>query len=381
MITKVEFEEIRPYVGAEVPAAIARIVKHPIFFKALGYIFQDLIQDELEMLVSDIHTTYDFQRRIMHTGIRRILKRSSGGLSFSGFEQLTTKKAHVYVSNHRDIFLDSGILQILLVEHGLDTTQITFGSNLMDGALITDLGKINKMFTVFRGGNRREQYENARRLSAYIRQVIEKEQESVWIAQRNGRTKDGNDQTQVGLINMLLASDRKNFVQGLGRLNIIPMAISYEFEPCDFLKVQELYHSLDKPYIKQAGEDLKSIITGVEEYKGRIHLALGKPLDEEALQLIYDRYDKQERYRQIALYIDREIYQNYKIWPNNYIAVDLLENVSALAKYYSKEEYEAFNGHIEKCLGRMKGDMGIMRKMLLEMYAYPYYNQRKFSKS
>lgn len=377
MITKDDFEAIRPYIGEEVPKAINRITQQPIFYRALAHIFDAKSQKELERIVKGITTTYDFQRKIMYTGIQKILEKSSRGLSFSGFEQLQRSTPHVYVSNHRDIFLDSGILQSLLVDHDLETTQITFGNNLMDGSLITDLGKINKMFTVFREGTMREQYENAKRLSAYIRQVIANENESVWIAQRNGRTKDGNDQTQVGLINMLLTSNRKHFVEGLAVLNIIPMAISYEYEPCDYLKVQELYQSRGKTYSKQPGEDLQSILTGVNDYKGRIHLGLGEPLNRDLLEEIYERYDKNDRYQQVATYIDREIYRHYKLWPTNYIAVDLLENKTQHQKHYSPEELNVFQTHMDNCLLKMRGDKDIMRKMLLQMYAYPVWNRSK----
>ena len=375
MITNVEFEEIRPYIGTEVSAAIQRIVKYDLFFDVLQYFFPEISRAEMKSLVKDIHTTYDFQRQIMHTGIRRMINTSSKGLTYTGFERIDPDKAYVYISNHRDIFLDSGILQVLLVEHEIDTTQITFGSNLMQLPLITDLGKINKMFTVFRGGSRREQYEHAKRLSAYIRQVISLEKESVWIAQRSGRTKDGNDQTQVGLVNMLLASDRKDFVGSLSRLNIVPMAISYEYEPCDYLKVQELYDSIDKTYIKKSGEDLQSIIAGVVEPKGHIHLALGKPIEEAHLQEIYDNYDKQDRCRQLAQSIDREIYTHYKLWPTNYIAADMHSGQTKYTDHYSREEYQNFDAYIKQRLQRLTGDQEIMRQMFLEMYANPVYNR------
>ncbi|RMG21480.1 MAG: acyltransferase [Bacteroidetes bacterium] len=379
MIQHLEFEDIRPYVGDEVREAIGRLSTQDVFFRALHFFFPEYSRAQLEEKIRQIDNTHDFQRQIMHKGIRRILANSSDGLSFSGFDRIESDGAYLYISNHRDIFLDSGILQILLVEHDMDTTQITFGSNLMESQLITDLGKINKMFTVYRGGSMREQYEQARRLSAYIRRVIEQEGESIWIAQRSGRTKDGYDRTQVGLINMLLASDRKHFARALTALHIVPMSISYEYEPCDYLKVRECYLSRERPYTKQPGEDLQSIISGVRDHKGRIHLALGEPLQEAKLRHIEQTYDKAERNRQLALWLDEQIDSHYRLWPTHYLAADMLSARQTYAHQYTHEDATRFEAHLARRLKQLEGvgPETELRHMLLQLYAAPVHKMEE----
>jgi 1-acyl-sn-glycerol-3-phosphate acyltransferase len=305
--------------------------------------------------------------------IRRIIEDSSDGLSSSGFENLSTKSAYLYISNHRDIFLDSGILQVLLVEHGFNTTQITFGNNLMDGQLITDVGKINKMFTVYREGTGREIYENSKRLSSYIRQCVTKENESVWIAQRNGRTKAGDDKTQTGLLKMLNVSNEMSFLEGYKELQIVPVSVSYEYEPCDILKAQELNLSQNYTYKKSPGEDVKSIVNGVIEHKGRIHFTIGKPISNSLLEIEHET-NLNEKIKLLGNLIDEQIYQNYKLWPSNYVAYDLFFNKTKYNNYYSKADVDKFLTHINKRLENSNGDKETLRQMLYKMYANPVIN-------
>ena len=214
-----DFEDIRPYHQSEFAEAWKRITTEPTFFAALKYLFPEEENKKIVAELNQINSTKEFQLRVMHHAIRNIIKQSSVGLTCSGFENIDAQKSYLYISNHRDIFLDSGILQILLVEHEHDTTEITFGSNLMINQFITDVGKANKMFTVYRGGTRRELYENSLRLSNYIRHTITEKKQSAWIAQRNGRTKNGADETQVGLLKMLASSGTTNFENTFRELN------------------------------------------------------------------------------------------------------------------------------------------------------------------
>ncbi len=300
---------------------------------------------------------------------------SSTGLSWSGIENLDKDKSHLYIANHRDILLDSALLQIILEKEDFATSEITFGSNLMDQGFITDFGRMNRMFTVKREGNAKELYDISKQLSAYIRHTIIDKKTSVWIAQRNGRTKDGNDQTQTGLLKMLGMSGGKDFLHNFSELNIVPVTISYEYEPCDFLKAQELYLSdLHSKYIKAQGEDLNSIITGIKQPKGKIHLTFGKPIQEELIE-INKLVNDNEKIKQLSALIDRRIYTDFKLNPVNYIAYDLHHQTNVFETNYSKIEKENFLSYLSKGINAPEGESELIRNLLLKMYAYPVENK------
>ena len=368
-----DFEDIRPYHQSEFAEAWKRITTEPTFFAALKYLFPEEENKKIVAELNQINSTKEFQLRVMHHAIRNIIKQSSAGLTCSGFENIDAQKSYLYISNHRDIFLDSGILQILLVEHEHDTTEITFGSNLMINQFITDVGKANKMFTVYRGGTRRELYENSLRLSNYIRHTITEKKQSAWIAQRNGRTKNGADETQVGLLKMLASSGTTNFENTFHELNIIPVSISYEFEPCDAFKVHENYVSQTTPYVKSPGEDLQSILAGVTQPKGRIHLALGKPINNSLREIA----DSQDNFKTLTQTIDTEIFNNYKLFPANYIAFDLLNSNNSHNSNYSEIEKDFFVNYMNKKLATLQGEKEILRKLFLELYANPVKSANK----
>ena len=376
MIDYFNFEEIRPYNKEEFAAAWNRIKGNEMFHAALSFLFD---ADEKNKLISefpDFESTRDFQLKIMHRAIRNIIAKSSNGLSSSGFENCLPQQSYTFISNHRDIFLDSGILQILLVEHGHDTSEITFGSNLMLNQFIIDIGKVNKMFTVHRTGNRREMYDNSIRLSNYMRFAVTEKKQSTWIAQRNGRTKNGSDETQMGLLKMLHASKPHNFETSFRELNIIPVAISYEYEPCDVFKVQEIYASQDSNYVKIPGEDLKSIVAGVTEPKGRIHLALGNPINNSITEIA----NSGDSFKNLLQFMDAEIYANYKLFPGNYIAFDLLHSANPVNANYSLDEKEYFMQTMNLKLSLLKGEKEILKKLFLEIYANPVVNSFKHAK-
>ncbi|MCK6648240.1 MAG: 1-acyl-sn-glycerol-3-phosphate acyltransferase, partial [Bacteroidia bacterium] len=287
---------------------------------------------------------------------------------------------YLFIANHRDILLDSAILQILLFEHGHDTSEITFGDNLMEQGFITDFGRLNRMFTVKREGTARELYDISKKLSAYIRHTILEKKVSVWIAQRNGRTKDGFDQTQTGLLKMINISGNGNFVESFKEVKIVPLTISYEYEPCDALKVQELYlSSLHTKYVKAPGEDLNSIITGIVQPKGRIHMTVGKPIIEE-LEEINKSENENDKIKQLANLIDKQIYSDFKLWPVNYIAYDLLANGNKYEKQYSPVEKENFIQYIEKNIEKLKGEKEALYNLFIKMYAAPVLNKESITK-
>jgi 1-acyl-sn-glycerol-3-phosphate acyltransferase len=365
------FDDIRPYYDEEAPHVMKKIKQDPLFMQLVSYIWPGMTQEEAFAKAEKVHDNMSFQLEFMHQAIRVIVARSSTGLTCSGFEGLDPNQAYLYIANHRDILLDSAILQILLVEHGFKTSEITFGNNLMQGEFITEFGKLNRMFTVLREGNNRELYEISQKLSAYIRHTISVKNVSVWIAQRNGRTKDGNDLTQTGLIKMLNLSGKMSFSENIKQLKIVPLSISYEYEPCDDLKVQELYlSSLHSKYVKAPGEDLMSIITGIKQPKGRIHMAVGKPILEEADQL-EKIPNENERIKQLVNMIDDQLYSNYKLWPVNYIAADIASDSNEYSMNYSPEEKADFINYVKQKISKLKGDEQTLFNMFISMYSNP----------
>lgn len=371
MTENFNFEDIRPYYDNEAREVMRRLQHDPLFMKLVNHLWPTMTQEEAFAKADKVTSNMAFQLEFMHQAIRVIVSRSSTGLTCSGFENVDPKQAYLYIANHRDILLDSAILQILLVEHGFETSEITFGNNLMQGGFITDFGKLNRMFTVLREGNSRELYEISQKLSAYIRHTITNKNVSVWIAQRNGRTKDGNDMTQTGLIKMLNMSGGKNFSESIRNLKIVPLSISYEYEPCDDLKVQEQYlSSLHSKYVKAAGEDLNSILTGIMQPKGRIHMTVGKPIENELTE-IEKIGNENEKIKSLVNVIDEQLYSNYKLWPVNYIASDIANESTEFSSHYSEKEKEDFINYIKQKTEKLTGDQQSLFNLFITMYSNP----------
>lgn len=372
MISTIEtFEKVRPYYDHEASEKLLKLIKDPLFMRLVNYLWPGMTYEEVQKKAERVNSSLGFQLEFMHPAIRRIVERSSTGLTSEGFENLDPNQAYLFVANHRDILLDSAILQILLVEHGFNTSEITFGDNLMEKGFITEFGKLNRMFTVLREGTGKELYDISKKLSAYIRHTITEKKVSVWIAQRNGRTKDGIDQTQTGLLKMLNISGSGSFNERFSALNIVPVTISYEYEPCDFLKVQEAYlSSLHTKYVKAAGEDLNSIITGVNMPKGRIHLVIGKPMVDvlEKLEIFTNEND---RIKQLTAMIDQQIYQNYKLWPGNYIAADMQDEDQRFSTFYTPDQKKYFQDYIKASVAKLQGDPETLQNLFLKIYANP----------
>ena len=236
-----DFDDIRPYYESEINEAMHRIADNQWFSLLASYVFPDKELDEVKQMLKGISTVGEFQREVMYAFTQQVIRSSVSEFTYSGLEHVEKDKQYLFVSNHRDIVLDASLLQNILHKNGYDTTEITFGSNLMVNQLVVDIGKCNKMFKVVRGGSMKDFYRNSIHLSEYIRYALTEKRQSVWIAQRNGRTKDGNDLTDQGIIKMFGMSGAHDKVQSLAQLNILPMAISYEWEPCDVLKMMELY--------------------------------------------------------------------------------------------------------------------------------------------
>jgi hypothetical protein len=310
----------------------------------------------------------------MHPLVNSIINRTSKGLTTSGFDKLIPGTPYLFVANHRDIVLDSAILQVVLLDFGHDTSEITFGSNLMTNQFIIDFGKVNRMFKVYRGGNRMELFRTSQILSAYIRCTITQKRASAWIAQRNGRTKDGNDKTEPGLLKMLNISSPGDFSESFNELNIMPLAVSYEYEPCCAFKIKELLAAARGiPYQKEPREDLMSIITGITRQKGRIHLAACAPVSR-FLPGANELQNNNDRINKLAELIDSSIYSHYRLWPTNYIALDLLNNDQRYTQHYTPGELKEFKTYMDRELSIFKGDPELPKNLLLKIYANPVIN-------
>lgn len=374
MSTTDKFDDLRPFIADEIPAAMQRIADSEAFDVLSRYVFPDRDVDEVRRMVRAIRTTDEFQLRVMYYVNLQIIRRSITHLTVDGLDGLDPAERYLFVSNHRDIMLDSALLQYMLHEAGHRTTEITFGSNLMQGEPAISIGRANKMFKVVRGSNVHDFLADSRHLSEYIRHTLLEKRESIWIAQRNGRTKDGNDQTDRGIVKMFALSDRTDPVRAIRDLRIVPVAVSYQMEPCDILKTRELYLSRGgRKYVKQPGEDLHSILTGILQQKGHVHMSFGRPLDDALPDAVEARHTN-AFYRTVADEIDQQIHRNYRLFDNNFIAHDLRSGKSTYADRYTPEARAAFESRLQQMLQEIDGDPDILTDIFLGIYANPVEN-------
>ena len=374
MIDESIFDDIRPYRDDEVPAAMHRIAANDLFPLLSSFAFPDRNVEDVRAIVKDIHTVDEFQTRIMWFVNEQIVRRSMSSYTVSGIESLDPAGSYLFVSNHRDIMLDASVLQNVLHTHGFQTSEITFGANLMSSRLVIDIGKSNKMFRVERGGNMKDFYRSSVHLSEYIRHTITDKGQSVWIAQRNGRTKDGNDATDQGIVKMFGISRRDDKIKALSELRIVPLSISYEWETCDYMKALELYQSRSEKYVKKQGEDLSSIISGITSFKGDVHLTFCPMVTERDL-LAYDSLTGIEYNKEVAKLLDRRIYDGYRLTPNNFIAHDLRFGKSEFnGEKYTDEQKERFLHHLRKLEKYDVDEPEVLLDIFLGIYSNPVDN-------
>jgi 1-acyl-sn-glycerol-3-phosphate acyltransferase len=375
------FDDIRPYRNDEFSTVISRLLDDPQFNNIL---LKSVNQgeDELEQMKAGLRATKTievFQDRFIVPVVSNILAQSSKGLSMNGLEELDKNQRYLYISNHRDIILDSALMNVEMHANGFSPTEIAIGSNLLIFPWINDLVRINRSFIVKRNIPVKQMLTASKLLSHYIRQMITKGSDSIWLAQREGRAKDGNDITQPGLLKMLNMSNSAGFHEGFKELKIIPMAISYEIEPCGNEKVAELKkRQTDPNFQKTEKDDLMSMVSGLKNQKGRIHIEFGKQIADEVLHQIAEEPSMNERLRLLAEQIDKEIYRNYKLFPNNYIAFDLYFKTSKFADRYSDSEKEEFIKLTHSRLQLVNEDIEDAMILWLKMYATPVYNYEKF---
>nr|WP_255749681.1 1-acyl-sn-glycerol-3-phosphate acyltransferase [Gramella crocea] len=341
----------------------------------LKFTFPDLKFREIEEIVMTCNSIEDFQTRVIYLSVEKVLERTSDGLTDNGFDKLDSSESYFFISNHRDIILDTSLINYTLYNHDLVMTASAIGDNLVQKPFLMALSRLNRNFLVLRNQSPREMLKSSMKLSEYIRHLLMDEGRSVWMAQREGRTKDGNDFTQQGVLKMLaMAKGKTDILDYFSKLKIVPVAISYEFDPTDMLKMPEvLAKRMKEEYKKTANEDFNSIMQGAMGQKGRIQLNAGKVLTQEDFTEIRGKeLSVNDQLKEVAKLIDRAIYRNFKLWPANYIAYDLLKNEERFADNYSEKEKRKFERRISRRVD-VKNPLALNSYLL--MYANPVINK------
>lgn len=373
MVDFSKFESISPYTDEEAVKALNIVADNPILTEVSKYFFPKQSPDFLRNILKSVRGIDDFQTMVMSKVVEWVLEHTAHNFSYDGVGNIDVSKGKfLALSNHRDIILDPAITQLVLYRNGIPMTEIAVGDNLITNKFIEYLIRSNRMIKVVRGISARELYLSSQILSEYIRLSITSQKSSIWLAQRQGRTKNGYDITEQGLLKMLDMSGTKSFQENFEELNIIPMSISYEFEPCDVLKARELLVSMTKKYVKSEGEDLNSILTGIKQQKGNIHLNIGKPLTSEEIANA-SLGDKNDRYQLIRHAVDIRVIEGYKLWKTNYIAYDLLNHCYKFSEKYTVDESAEFVDYMEHQLDLVEKELNRadLREIFLNIYANP----------
>ena len=380
-----EFDEIRPYEAEEMHQAFEDLINDRQFSAIMKgfapWLPKGLRNGLLRLAFWGVKTPLDFQKRFMKPVVKYIIRKHTDGCTFDN-KALASKpeERYTFVSNHRDIVLDSAFLDLLLVNAGYSTTvEIGIGDNLLIYPWIKRLVRLNKAFTVRRGLTAHEMMRSSQLMSRYIHFAVTQKRENIWIAQREGRAKDSSDHTQDSVLKMLAMGSS---VEGcspadsLRELNIVPLTISYEFDPCDYLKAQEFQQKRDNPAFKKSRQDdLDNMKTGIFGYKGRVHYNCGTPINEWIDEL--KELPRNEFFTQLSLRIDQEIHRGYRLYPCNYIALDELENTTAYQKHYTTEDKKRFEQYLAGQMDKIElpnKDEAYLRERLLTMYANPLRN-------
>jgi glycerol-3-phosphate O-acyltransferase len=372
-----KFDAIRPFYDSEINEALHDVVNHPMMKTMMNFTFPE-VQDEVwKEQLKKTHSIRDFQCNFIYNTIQKVLEKSSEGLTTSGFEKLEKNTSYLFISNHRDILLDTTLLNVCLFEHGLVMTASAIGDNLVKKAFLSTLAKLNRNFLVLRGLTPREMLQSSKLLAEYMGQLLLRENRSVWIAQREGRTKDGNDETNPGVLKMIgMGSDEANLMDYFKKLKIVPVSISYEYDPTDVLKMPQLMaEAKNEVYIKDKNEDFMTIISGVMGTKQRKHLSVGDVLDTEIDQIVAENDNSNKQIQALAQVIDDSILKNYQLWPTNFIAYDILNETDRFAHLYKENEKSLFERRLEMRIG---SDNPVTRLGFLSMYANPVVNKLKY---
>jgi 1-acyl-sn-glycerol-3-phosphate acyltransferase len=372
-----KFDAIRPFYDSEINEALQDVINHPMMKALMNFSFPDVADEVWKEQLRKTHSIRDFQCNFIYHSVQKVLEKSSEGLTTSGFENLEPNTSYLFISNHRDILLDTTLLNAALFEHGLVMTASAIGDNLVKKFFLKILAKLNRNFLVQRGLTPREMLQSSKLLSEYIGHLLLHENRSVWIAQREGRTKDGNDATNPGVLKMLgMASDEKNLMDYFKKIKIVPVSISYEYDPTDALKMPQLMaEANNEVYIKEKNEDFMTILSGALGQKKRIHIHIGKVLDTEIDTIIAENDNSNKQIVALAQVIDDAILSNYKLWPTNYIAYDIVNKTNTYSHLYTENEKSIFERRLEM---RIDHDNPIALEGFLAMYANPVVNKLKY---
>ncbi|MBG6187003.1 MULTISPECIES: 1-acyl-sn-glycerol-3-phosphate acyltransferase [Flavobacterium] len=372
-----KFDAIRPFYDSEINEALHNVVNHPMMKALMNFTFPDVADEVWKEQLRKTHSIRDFQCNFIYKSVQKVLEKSSEGLTTSGFENLEPNTSYLFISNHRDILLDTTLLNTALFEHGLVMTASAIGDNLVKKAFLNTLAKLNRNFLVQRGLTPREMLQSSKLLAEYIGNLLLHENRSVWIAQREGRTKDGNDETNPGVLKMLgMGSDEKNLMDYFKKIKIVPVSISYEYDPTDALKMPQLMaEANNEVYVKEKNEDFMTILSGALGQKKRIHIHVGKVLDTEIEAIKTENDSSNKQIVALAQVIDDAILSNYKLWPTNFIAFDIVNKTNRFSHLYTENEKSLFERRLEM---RIDHDNPVALDGFLAMYANPVVNKLKY---
>jgi len=380
-----EFNEIRPYAPEELPQICEELIADPAFRAVVESVIPDVPFEVLAMKMRQCKTNLEYQKTFFYGLLWDLVKKTANGLTFdcSALTEQKTKN-YTFISNHRDIILDSAFLSILLIDKDMNTVEIAIGDNLLIYPWIQKLVRVNKSFIVKRGLSMRQKLEASALMSRYMHFSITQKHENLWITQRQGRAKDSNDRTQDSVLKMMAIGGEGDVIDSLKELNIVPLAISYEYDPCDYLKASELQQKRDDAnFQKSPKDDLISMQTGLYGYKGRIHFQTAACLNHELDALRERNLPKCELFTAISETIDRHIHSSYRLYACNYVACDLLMNDNRFTAEYSEEEKEHFEKYLDQQIAKIEipnKDVAFLRHALLTMYANPLINYLKAAK-
>ena len=376
-----EFDEIRPYAPEELPQVYEELIADPMFQAVATQVMPGIPFDMLAAQMRLCKTNLDFQKAFFYKLLKELVKKCAKGIDFDCSAIQDKTNHYTFISNHRDIILDAAFLDILLVDEGMNTVEIAIGDNLLIYPWIKKIVRINKSFIVKRGLSLREQLQSSILMSKYIHFAATEKKENIWIAQRQGRAKDSNDRTQDSILKMMTMAGEGDIIDRLKELNIVPLALSYEYDPCDFLKAKEAQQKRDDENFKKSPQDdLINMQTGLYGYKGAIHFQTAACINEELEEIRSRNLPKTEVYTVIAELIDKHIHQNYRLYPGNYIAHDLLYNKVEFADKYTDADKATFNQYIESQLAKVdlpNKDEAFLRECIWTMYANPVTNHLK----
>ena len=374
-----DFDAIRPFEPEELPAVYERLLSDKQFQQVLGYLYPQVPLESIGQKMRSCRTNLEFQKAFCYNFLKQLMERASQGMDMD-VDSIDTQSRYTFVSNHRDIVLDSALLDVLLVDAGFDTTcEIAIGDNLLSLPWVKDLVRVNKSFIVERSLPPRQMLVASKRLAEYMHFVISEKNDNVWIAQREGRAKDSNDRTQPAILKMMAMGGEGSAVERLQQLHIVPLSISYELDPCDYLKAREMQLKRDiEGWKKTPYDDVLSMRTGIMGAKGRVHYHCAPCIDEWLSQLPADT-PKGEFFDIVAAHIDEEIHRNYRLYPGNYVALDLITDTPSFSAFYTEADKAAFIAYIDGQLAKITDvpnkDESFLREQMLTMYANPVVNQ------